>query len=186
MLVFVFVLIAFKSEHHTSFHKIKGETHCMYLCNADMPVVENGDECSNEKKCNKKDCLTGCAATFREAMEEVKEIILNHIVNLLECIMESRYFCQGEEEEGGEGGGERGRVEGDPETGQEFLRGQTRHCRGPRASGGRLQKGQGVCQFSVVWSNLSISNMAPVMYVHYYVTKLALPKLKFKRKVNFN
>ena len=80
--------------------------------------------------------------------------------------MESRYSCQGEEEEGGEGGGERGRVEGDPETSQEFLRGQTRHCRGPGASGGRLQTGQGVWQFSVVWSDLSISNMAPFIYVH--------------------
>ena len=71
----------------------------------------------------------------------------------------SRYSCQGEEEEGGEGGGERGRVEGDPETGQEFLRGQTRHCRGPGASGGGLQTGQGVWQFSMVWSALSISNI---------------------------
>ena len=45
------------------------------LCNSDLPAVENGDVCTSEKKCNKKDCLTGCAATFREAMEEVKAII---------------------------------------------------------------------------------------------------------------
>ena len=48
----------------------------MYVCNADMPAVENGDVCSSEKKCNQKDCLTGCAATFREAMEEVCELVL--------------------------------------------------------------------------------------------------------------
>lgn len=39
----------------------------------DLPAVENGDVCTSEKKCNKKDCLTGCAATFREAMEEVRK-----------------------------------------------------------------------------------------------------------------
>ena len=53
---------------------IKIEKKDMHVCNADMPAVENGDVCSSEKKCNKADCLTGCAATFREAMEEVKEI----------------------------------------------------------------------------------------------------------------
>ena len=55
---------------------IERENNYMYVCNADIPVIENGEVCSSEKKCNKKDCLTGCAATFREAMEEVKEILL--------------------------------------------------------------------------------------------------------------
>ena len=72
----MFVLMVFESEHIIYFHETQREINDMYVCNADMPAVENGDVCSSEKKCNQKDCLTGCAATFREAMEEVKEIIL--------------------------------------------------------------------------------------------------------------
>ena len=75
-LIFVFVLMVFESAYHIYFHKIKKEKINFDLCNADMPVIENEDVCSSEKKCNKKDCLTGCAATFREAMEEVCELVL--------------------------------------------------------------------------------------------------------------